>query len=52
MTCILSEPKVERKADVMARLDEIIARLPDAERAEVWRGVALNLAERDGEGEP
>ncbi len=24
-------------------------KLPDAKQAEVWRGVALNVAERDGE---
>ncbi len=45
MNSILSEPRIEHKVDVMARLDEIIAQLPDADRAEVWCGVALNLAE-------
>ncbi len=46
MSSILSEPRVEHKVDLMVRLDEILAQLPDADHAEVWRGVALNVAER------
>jgi len=35
-----------RAEEVILRLDTLFAQLPDGERAEVWRGVALNLAER------
>ena len=48
---ILQECVSKRKVH-LERLDIIIQRLPDAEQAEVWRGVALNLAERHGEGKP
>ncbi len=45
------DSEVERKAH-LGRLDTILEELPDAEQAEVWRGIALNLAERYGEGKP
>ncbi len=41
-----------RAEEVILRLDTLFAQLPDADRAEVWRGVALNLAEGYHEGTP
>ena len=43
---ILTEPQSECKERPLDRLDQILAQLPDAERAECWRGVALDLAAR------
>ena len=43
---ILTEPQSECKEQPLDRLDQILAQLPDAERAECWRGVALDFAER------
>ncbi len=48
---ILQERVSERKVH-LERLDKIIRQLPHEEQVEVWRGVALNLAERHGEGKP
>ena len=45
------DSEVERKAH-LERLDKILGRLPDVERAEAWRGLALNLAEKYGDGKP
>ncbi len=50
MQTTLPDCDLERKAP-LERLDKILERLPDVERAEVWRGLAFNLAERRrGEG--
>ncbi len=50
MDTTLPDGNPERKAH-LERLDEILERLPDVERAEVWRGITFNLAERRrGEG--
>ena len=45
---ILPDSQIPRKV-VLKRLDKIIGQLPHEEQTKVWRGVALALAERDGE---
>ena len=47
----MPDPAARRNSNA-ERLDTIIKNLPDAQRAEVWRGVALNLAEGYDEGKP
>ncbi len=49
MESTLHDCDLKHKVD-LERLDRILERLPDTERAGVWRGIALNLAERCGEG--
>ena len=51
MDITLPDYDLERKTP-LERLDTILQRLPDAERAEAWRGLALNMAEKYGEGKP
>ena len=51
METTLPNCDLERKVH-LERLDVILERLPDPERAEAWRGLALNLAEKYGEDKP
>lgn len=39
-------PDETSKPAPLARLDEVLANLSPSDRAEVWRGVALELADR------
>ena len=50
-TTIVQGHQGERKTP-LERLDKILGRLPAAKRSEVWRGLALNLAERDDKDKP
>lgn len=46
MTAILPESGDQLKTPEISRLVDVLDQLPAEDRAEVWRGVALNLAAR------